>query len=219
MVDKEELIKKYNIDIIKLEKEQLKLSKRLEIKDKIDFSLADKLGAVDVTFIKNKILCCFIICNREFEIIDQAYFIEKIRFPYISGFRAYRELPVIVSVFEKLREIPDIIFVPGQGIIHPRLGIASHLSLSIGGIPTIGVSNSIIDCEIKNNNIIKNGKKIGKVLISKAKSKPMYISPGNLISIDTAFNLSNEFINPPHKKPEPLHLAGKYLKKVKKELI
>ena len=57
------------------------------------------------------------------------------RFPYISGFRAYRELPSMVEAFNKLEEKPDVIFVPGHGIAHPRLGVASHFSLSVG-VPT-----------------------------------------------------------------------------------
>ena len=59
----------------------------------------------------------------------------------------------------------------------------------------------------------------GKVLISKKESRPMYISPGNQISIDTSFKLSKDFINLPHKLPEPMHLAGKYGREVKKELV
>jgi len=217
MVDKEELIKRYNIDITKLEQEQLKLARQLELKDKIDFSLADNFGAVDVTFIKNKILCCIIVCNRNYEVIDKAYTFEKTKFPYIHGFRAYRELPAMISAFNQLNEKPDIVFIPAQGITHSKLGLASHFSLATG-IPAIGVSNSAVGCEIKGADIFKEDKKVGKVLISKLKSNPLYISPGNQISIETAYNLAEKSINPPHKNPEPLHLASKYSREVKKEL-
>ena len=61
-------------NVKKLEKEQVKLAKELEIKDKIDFSLADKFGAISTTFLQNKLLCCIIICNKDYEIIDRAYF-------------------------------------------------------------------------------------------------------------------------------------------------
>ncbi len=216
-MNREELIKKYDIDIAKLEKEQLKLAKELEIKDKIDFSLADKFGAISTTFLKNKFLCCIIVCNKDYEIIDRAYVLEKVKFPYLAGFRAYRELPIMVMAFNKLKEKPDVFLVPGQGIIHPRLGLASHFSLSVG-VPTIGVSNSIIDCKIKGEDILKKEKKVGKVLISKSGSRPMYISPGNLITVKTSYDLCKGFINLPHKKPEPLHLVGRYARDVGKEL-
>lgn len=214
---KEELIKKYNIDISKLEKEQLKLAKQLEIKNAMDFSLADKFGAVDIMFIKNKILCCFIVCNKDYEVIDRAYVLEKVKFPYIAGFRAYRELPAIIASFNKLNERPDIVFIPGSGIADPKLGLASHFSIATG-IPSIGISDSIFGCEIKGDDIFNAGKKVGKLFVSKENSRPMYISPGDKISIESSFELAKKLINPPHKKPEPLHLAGKYLNEVKKEM-
>ena len=157
----------------------------MEIKDKIDFSLADRFGAIDIVFIKNKILCCIIVCDKDYEIVDRAYVYGKVRFPYLAGFRAYRELPAMMEVYDKLNEKPDVIFVQGQGIIHPRLGLASHFSLS-ADVPVIGVSNSLIDCKVKGEDILCKGKKKGKIFVSKPQSKPMYISPGNQISIDTS---------------------------------
>jgi len=212
-----ELIKKYNIDLEKLKQEQIKLAKGLQIKDNIDFSLADRFGAIDNTFIGNKMLCSIIICNKDYEIIDRAYVFERVKFPYIPGFRNYRELLPMILAFEKLTEKPDVVFIPGQGISHQRLGLASHFALSTG-VPTIGVSNSIIECEINGEDILKNNKKVGKVLVSKEGSNPMYISPGDLISVNSSYELCKKMINPPHKRPEPLHLAAKYSKEVLKEL-
>jgi len=117
----EELIKKYNINIEKLKKEQIKLAKQLSIKDSIDFSLADKLASIDISFVKNKILASIIICNKNYEIIDKAYALEKVRFPYLAEFRAYRELPSMISAFNKLSEKPDVVFIYAQGITHQDL--------------------------------------------------------------------------------------------------
>ena len=213
----EELIKKYNINLEELKGEQLKIAKQLEIKDKIDFSLADRFGAIDNTFIGNKILSCIIVCDKDYEIIDRAYAFEKVRFPYIAGFRAYRELSAMIMAFEKLTEKPDVIFMSALGIAHPRLGLASHFGLSVG-VPCIGVSNSIFGCSVEGDDILKDGKKVGGVLVSKAGSKPMYISPGNQISVNSAYELCKKMINLPHKRPEPMHLAGKYSREVKGEL-
>jgi deoxyribonuclease V len=226
-MDKKELIEKYGIDLEKLEKEQLELAKNLEIKDKIDFSLADSFGAVDISFIKNQILVSIIVCKpllegedgkKECEIIDRAYFLDKVHFPYLAGFRAYRELPAMVKAFDKLNEKPDVIFVPAQGITHPRLGLASHFSLNIG-VPVIGVANSIIDFEIKDDDIVMNNKNVGKLFTSKKESRPMYVSPGNDIGVDTCLKICNDFVNLPHKLPEPMHLAGKYSREIRKELV
>jgi deoxyribonuclease V len=213
-----ELAKRYNIDLEKLKLEQVKLSKELVIKDKIDFSLADRFGAVENIFVNNKLLSCFIVCNKDYEVIDRAYSYEKVKFPYISGFRSYRELVPMIIAFEKLNERPDVVFISGNGITHPRLGLASHFSISEEGIPTIGVANNTIDAEIKDGNILKKGKKVGRVLVTKQGSNPMYISPGNNITLDSAYELCEKMINLPHKRPEPLHLARKYAKEVQREV-
>tara|TARA_Y100000310_G_C20612416_1_gene778729 strand:+ start:834 stop:1490 length:657 start_codon:yes stop_codon:yes gene_type:complete len=216
-MDREELIKQYKIDVEKLEKEQVKLAKQLEIKDKIDFSLADKFGAFFTSFLKNKILSCIIVCDKDFEVVDRAYVSEKASFPYIAGFRAYRELPSMILAYNKLNEKPDVVFIPGMGIAHPRLGLASHFSVS-AQIPSIGVSNSVFGCEENKEDIIKNKKKVGRKLTTRSGSRPLYISPGNQITIDTSYNLCKDFIELPHKMPEPMHLARKYGREVEKEL-
>ena len=215
---KEELAKKYKIDFEKLEKEQFKVAKELVIKDKIDFLLTERYGAIENIFIKNRILSCIIVCDKNFEVIDRSYVFEKVKFPYFPGFRNYRELPSMLSAFEKLNEKPDIVFISGQGIIHPRLGLASHFGLSTG-IPSIGVSGSILDCNNEKGDILRDGKKMGKELLSKPGSNPLYISPGNNITIKSAYDLSKKLIKLPHKRPEPIHLASKYAKNVKKELM
>lgn len=217
-MESKKLIENYGINLERLEKEQIKLAEQLEIKDKIDFNLADKFGAFFNTFIKNKILSCIIVCNKEGEVIDRAYVFDKTNFPYLAGFRAYRELPAMMLAFNKLNERPDVVFVPGMGIAHPRLGLASHFSLSADNIPSIGVANAVFDCEEKGDDLMRSKKKIGRLLRTKPGSRPLYISPGNQISIDTAYDLCKQFIHLPHKLPEPMHLARKYGREVEDEL-
>lgn len=217
-MEKEELIRRYNIDIAKLEAEQLKLAKSLSLKDEIDFSKVDRFGAVTNSMFKNKIVSAVIVCDKDFEIIEQQYFADKIRFPYFAGFVSYRDLPTMVAAFQKLDERPDVVFVSGNGIAHPRgLGLASQFSLSVQ-IPTIGVANALIEGDVKKENIVLNGKNVGKILVGKEGSRLMYVSPGNMISIKSAYELAKETINLPHKLPEPLHLARKYAKDIIKEL-
>jgi|TARA_B100001971_G_C18218242_1_gene555335 deoxyribonuclease V len=217
---KDELEKKYGIDFDSLENEQVKLARDIIVKDEFDMDLVERYGAVESVFLGNRILSCVIVCDKDFEIVDQTYVIDKVRFPYFPGFRSYRELPSMIASFEKLREKPDVVFVSGQGVIHPRLGLASHFGLA-SGIPTIGVSGSIIDCEAGENDgddILKNGERVGMVLIGKEGSKPLYVSPGHNISVDSTYKISRGLINLPHKRPEPIHLASKYAKEVGKEL-
>lgn len=217
-MERDELIKQYNLDVVKLESEQVKLAKQLDVKDFMDFGLAEKFAAFDNSFVGNKILSSVIVVDKDFEVIEKSYAFEKVDFPYLSGFRAYRELPGMMKAFEKLQEKPDLVFVSGQGIIHERLGIASHFSLVVG-VPSIGVSNSLVGCEVEGDDILKKGKKVGKVLVGKPGSRPLYVSPGNGISIKTSYDFVKNFIKLPHKLPEPMHLAGKYNREIRKEIL
>lgn len=217
-MNQEDIAKKYNINLAKLEKEQEKLAKQLEIKDSMDFSVAEKIAAIDNVFFKNKIVSGCVIVDRDMEILGQEYSSGKVRFPYISGFRAYRELPTMVEAFAKLEEKPDVVFVQGHGILHPLLGLASHFSIS-AQVASIGIANSLLAGKTKGGDILVGKKKSGKILVSKPGSKPMYVSPGNLISIETAYDLAKEFVRLPHKLPEPLHLAHKYAREIRRELF
>jgi deoxyribonuclease V len=211
-----ELAQKYNIDLKKLEAEQEKLAKQLELKDSIDFSKIVKMGGVSNVFFKNKIISAIVVLEGD-EIIEQKYFSDKVKFPYLPGFRAYRELPAMTNCFNQLDEKPEIIFIPGHGISHPRLGIASHFSLATG-IPSVGVSESLLCGEVKDNEVYINNKVVAKIIQAKPGSRPLYVSPGNLISLKTASELAMKSIILPHKLPEPMHLAHRYAKQVLKEI-
>ncbi len=217
-MENEEIAAKYGVDLKKLEKEQAELAKSLQLKDACDFSLAERIGAVENIVVKDKIISAMIVCDRNYEIIEQEYFLDKLRFPYIHGFRAYRELPSVTAVFNKIKEKPEVVLVDGEGINHSRLGIASHFSLA-SGVPCIGVSDHDFEGnEVSGENVLMKRKKVGKVLISKIGSRQLYICPGDKISIASAFELVKSMIVAPHKMPEPLHLAHKYAKSVQKEL-
>jgi deoxyribonuclease V len=219
-MDEQELASKYGLDIEALKKEQIKLAKILSIKDNDDFSLAIRFGGISNLIVGNQIISAVIVCDKDCNILEQQYFLDKLRFPYIHGFRSYREMPSMAEAYNKLNEKPDVVFILGSGINHPRLGLASHFSI-VMGVPTIGVEKDLYDgneLDPEGKNILLNGKKTGRVLVSKEKSNPLFISPGNKISIETAYNLTLGFIKPPHKLPETLHLASKYAREVREEL-
>jgi deoxyribonuclease V len=213
-----EIAKKFDINLEKLKREQDKLSKMLKIKDSIDFSTIDKIAAIDNAFFKNQIISGCVLVSPDMEILEQEYALEKSTFPYIPGFRTYRELPCMVKAFNNLQTPPDIVLIPGHGIAHIRLGLASHFSLSTK-IPSIGIGKSLLQGEVKGQDIFLNNKKVGKVLITKKGSRPLYVSPGDLISINTAHKVCKGLIKPPHKLPEPLHIAHKYSKEIRKEMF
>jgi deoxyribonuclease V len=152
------------------------------------------------------------------KLIEDKYITRMPKFPYVPGFRAYRELPIMQAVYEKIEEQPDVIFILGQGICHPQgLGIASHLSLALNK-PVIGITQSLMLGEEKGDEIYVGKKLIAKKMISKENSRPIYVSPGNLICMKTALEVTKRCLRDPHKLPEPIVLARKTIATVKKEL-
>lgn len=214
----EDTAKRYNINLRKLEEEQKKLARQLVLRDSIDFSKIEKVGGFSNIFYQNKIVSAIVILDSNLELLEQKYFSDKAKFPYIPGFRAYRELPSMVSCFNSVDEKPELVFISGHGTSHPRLGIASHFSL-VSGVPSIGVSDSLLAGEVKGEDIVIDGKIVGKVLSVKEGSRPLYVSPGNNISVKSAYELAKKFVRLPHKLPEPLHFAHRYAKEVAKEAI
>ena len=67
----------------------------------------------------------------------------KLTQPYIPGFLAFREIDHCTMILDKLKKsrpevYPQVIFIDGNGLLHPReCGIACQLGVEIGCV-TIG---------------------------------------------------------------------------------
>lgn len=217
MLEKEAIER--GIDIESLKQEQKKLAKLVVLKDAFDFNNATRFAGIEVNTIKTKeILVSIAVLDENMELVEEKYAIKSAKFPYIPGFRAYRELPCILAAYDKLEEQPDLIFIEAQGISHPRgLGLASHLGVSINKA-VIGITNQILAGEEEGNKVILNKKVIAEKVAIKQGSKPFYVSVGNMISLDTAVELVKKCIREPHKLPEPLVQARKIAQRIKKEM-
>lgn len=198
-----------------LKKEQLKLAKKLLIKDQIEE--LNLIAGFSQIYHQNKMYSDVVVIDKNFKIIEEKYASSTKTIPYIPGFLCFREGPAILEAFNKLENKPDLIFIKGHGIMHKTLGLASYIGIILD-LPTIGVANKLLEGEIKNNKVYINGKLKGYELKTKEHGNPIYISPGNKITVTKSLELVKQFIKPPHKLPEPLFLAQKYIKKVIREL-
>src|SRR5262245_9754097 len=78
----------------------------------------------------------------DLEVIETKGSIGRARFPYVPGYLAFREIPIWLRAFARVRNRPDLILCDGQGIAHPRrFGMASHLGMVLG-VRTIGCAKS-----------------------------------------------------------------------------
>lgn len=118
-------------------------------------------------------------------------------FPYVPGFLSFREAPAILDALAQVSITPDIIICDGQGIAHPRrLGIASHIGVLLDR-PTIGCAKSLLtgrhpavpDERGARVPLTDRTEQIGWVLRTRVGVKPVYVSPGHRVSLDTAADL------------------------------
>lgn len=142
-----------------------------------------------------------------------------VAFPYITGLLSFREAPVILEVLKCLKTPPDLLFVDGQGIAHPRrLGIAAHIGV-VTGLPTIGVAKSRLCGRYEApglhkgdmSPLIDKSARIGTVYRSRDHVKPLFISPGHRVSQETATALVAQYLTR-YRLPEPTRLADKLSK-------
>ena len=138
------------------------------------------------------------------------------RMPYIPGLLSFRELPALLLALELLPQAPDLVFVDGHGIAHPRgLGIASHFGVA-SGLPSIGVAKKILCGTGQTPHPVRGaytplrfkGTQIGWLLCSKLKCNPLIISPGHRVSMASAADLVMRFVGK-YRLPEPTRLADR----------
>jgi len=134
----------------------------------------------------------------DLEVVERRIIVQKLSFPYVPGLLSFREGPVLLKAIGTLETIPDLFIFDGQGIAHPRgIGIASHLALFLKK-PTIGCAKSRLCGTFREPGPkrgdssplhSKEGKTMGRVLRTRDRVKPIFVSPGNEIDTRTAVRI------------------------------
>ena len=86
-------------------------------------------------------------------------------------------------------------------------------------VPTLGVAKRLLCGERNDDKVVLDGKTIGEAVVTKEHSKPVFISAGHRISLKTSIGIVKKCVRPPHKLPEPLHLAHRQASEVKKKIF
>lgn len=174
---------------------QEQLRKRVITRD--DFGPVQFVAGVDVGFegggqVTRAAVAVLRLSNLA--LYQKAVVCRRTRFPYVPGYLSFREIPAVLAALARLPVRPDLLVCDGHGYAHPRrIGFASHLGL-VSGIPSIGVAKSILigkHAPVPRARgawqpLLDGTEVIGAALRTRAGVKPVYVSSGHRVSLETA---------------------------------
>lgn len=194
------------MDRNKLKIEQLLMARQVVIPSgKADFGLQEgsTIGTFDIQYQGEwgyVALDFFVWEGKNAEDIVAKQYVKqyKVEKPYVPGYFAFREGPLLLAMLEDLQQqlgiTPDLLVVDGHGTAHPRkFGVACWLGVK-SGLPTIGVAKDPLlrmpfhldELEGSYQSITIDNEIVGFVLRTKSGVKPVYVSSGHLVSQEMA---------------------------------
>ena len=214
------------MDVEELKRIQNECARKVIGKD--DFKELKTIGGMDVTFEKidknpTKAWASLVVIDiKTLKPIYTHYVESVVDFPYIPTFLAFRELPILKKLYSSAEVLPDVFFIDGQGIAHPRrCGIASQFGVETGEV-SVGVAKTRLYGSYKEpaapkgsfSYLTSKGEIIGAVVRTRDNTSPVYVSVGHRISLRTAVELVLKTSR--YRVPEPTRLAHNLLQKVRK---
>jgi len=198
-----------NFSIRKAHHTQICLSKKLITKDQLPKKIG-LIAGVDVSYVGDKGIGAVAVVDYDsLELLESQVAICQVKLPYIPTLLSFREIPPALAAIKKMKLSPDVFLIDAQGYAHPyRCGFASHLGLILNK-PAVGVAKSkligkIISKDYKSL-LIDKGEVIGEEVTTKLGVKPVYISVGNRVSLETAVEIVKHCSK--SRIPEPTRLA------------
>lgn len=174
------------------------------------------------------IAACVVLDADSRETVFQTTVRRKVRFPYIPGFLAFRELPHLLAAWDKAMRVEPlasgagvVAMIDGNGILHPhRCGIATQFAI-VTGTPALGVAKkrlcgSVDQDAVSPTNpqpIIHDDEQIGVLMVRTQESKPLFVSPGSGLSFDDAHDLVRSQFED-HRLPEPTFRADQLSRRI-----
>ncbi|MDX6040079.1 deoxyribonuclease V [Scandinavium lactucae] len=185
------------MDLSTLREQQRALASSVTREDRFDADPPQLIAGADVGFEQGGEItraAIVLLSYPSLELVE--YQIARIptTMPYIPGFLSFREYPALLAAWEQLSRKPDLLFVDGHGISHPRrLGVASHFGLLVD-VPTIGVAKKRLCGKFEPLSpepgalapLMDKSEQLGWVWRSKVRCNPLFIATGHRVSQDTA---------------------------------
>jgi len=187
---------------------------------------AGNIAGVDVAYCDGASVAAAALYDLEKLVrLETAVAVADVRFPYIPGYLFFREAPLVLAALEKLNRRPEMLMVDGHGIAHPeKAGYASLLGALLD-IPSIGCAKSRLVGDYDEpggergacSPLLYGGETVGAVVRTRKGTRPVFVSPGHLISLDEAVAIVLRCA-PKFRIPEPLRTADALARKNCREI-
>ena len=212
------------------------LARKIDLTNRFKLSDIKLVAGVDLIYMKDKDGNERALCDIEVidintkEIANNSRGVSINPAPYHPGFLAFREFPAVLSAYSSLWIKPDIFMFDGNGYLHDRhAGLATHASIMLD-IPAIGVAKTYskidgVDYEMPENevgaytDIVIRGEVYGRVLRTRRDVKPIFVSCGNWIDLDTATEITMRMVTPESRLPLPTRMADICVRETRRILL
>lgn len=205
------------MDLASLRTLQRDLAESVIRADRLDRDPPQLIGGADVGFEQEGEVtraAMVLLAWPSLELVEYQVARVATTMPYIPGFLSFRETPALLAAWELLSQKPDLLFVDGHGISHPRrLGVASHFGLLVD-VPTIGVAKKRLcgKCDSPGDEpgaltaLMDKNEQLAWVLRSKVRCNPLFISTGHRVGLDSALMWVERCMKG-YRLPEPTRWA------------
>jgi len=200
---------------------------RARVERQDQFGLLQYVAGADLAFDpQTNVAFAGVIVYRfpELEEVERRMAQRTLRFPYVPGLLSFRESPVLLAAFARLRIQPDVILVDGHGVAHPRrFGIACHLGLLLDR-PTIGCAKSILVGEVAEFGaesgctapLVDKGEEVGLALRTRDGVKPIYVTVGHRVSLESAVHIVGRCLDG-FRIPKPTREADHWVRDLRRD--
>ena len=199
---------------------QADLAGRVDLSDRISLDEIKFVAGIDNTYLKEDGTTIagavvVVLSFPDMEVIETATAWQPIAFPYVPGLLSFREAPAVLAAYADLTVEPDVVLCDGQGYAHPRrFGLASHLGVILER-PTIGCAKSRLIGEYEEPErtfgattpLVDRGEVVGAAVRTRPRHKPLFVSPGHKVSVESAVAITLSCCRNGAFLPEPTLLA------------
>lgn len=211
---------------------QAELADRVSLVDAIPLPEITTVAGVDNTYLTRNGeamagAVIVVLTFPELEVVETRIAWRPVTFPYVPGLLSFREAPAVLAACTELQTVPDVFFFDGQGYAHPRrLGLASHLGVILDR-PSIGCAKSRLVGHYEepervfgaHTPLIDHNEVVGAAVRTRPRHKPLFVSPGHKVSVETAVDITLACCRNGAFLPEPSRLAHQIITAERKRVL